>query len=462
MSSTPPIGIGEHDPRTGAVRPRHRDLRTSPKRAYLLEALPASLLIAIALILGGSANPLANMLIEFLALVTLAISFIRFGKADWIRVRPGLIVIAITVTIALLELMPLPYGVWRTLPGRQDPARLLDMLSITDNTRRISLDPNATISTLLQTIPGIAVFIATLGAGNKAKLVFKATILSGAILCVALGCLQITGQRQFYFYQETHLGVVTGTFANRDHTADMLLIGLALIVSILKGARASSLASRVILTALAIAMCISVMLTASRFGIFLLLGEIIVIAFYFREAAGRLKRFIIPAVLVVSAVSAWLLMYSPLVNYAINRFNDIPVDLRPQIWRHTVGAIAQYWPIGSGLGTFVPVYQSIESIDGITIPIINHAHNEYLELILELGIVGVVVIVGYLAALGYSLIRYGKRLGREGFASVVGITVLLLHSIVDFPLRNEALMVTFGVLNGIIFAAVRNKVVDTR
>ena len=372
------------------------------------------------------------------------------------------VVSSITAVIAVLELMPLPYGVWRTLPGRQNPARLLDMLSIIDGTRRVSLDPNATISTLLQIIPGIAVFIATLAAGNKAKRVFKATILSGAILCVALGCLQITGQRQFYFYQETHLGVVTGTFANRDHTADMLLIGLALIVSMIRSDRAGSLASRVILTTLAIAMCISVLLTASRFGIFLLLGEIIVIAFYFREATGRLKRFIVPAVLVVSAVSAWLLTYSHVINFAINRFNDIPIDLRPQIWRHTIVAMARYWPIGSGLGTFVPVYQSVESIDGITIPIINHAHNEYLELLLELGIAGGVVIVGYLAALGYSLVRYGRRLGPEGFASVVGVAVLLLHSTGDFPLRNEALMVTFGVLNGIIFAAVRNKVVDTR
>ncbi len=114
----------------------------------------------------------------------------------------------------------------------------------------------------------------------------------------------------------------------------------------------------------------------------------------------------------------------------------------------SVEAIKDTFPSGTGLGSFPQVYRTYEDQNAVGTELVNHAHNDYLEFALELGLAGVVLIIGFILWWGRQTIRAwrasfeGADLGRAG--SVV-VLVVLLHSSVDYPIRTSAIAALFAV-----------------
>jgi O-antigen ligase len=73
------------------------------------------------------------------------------------------------------------------------------------------------------------------------------------------------------------------------------------------------------------------------------------------------------------------------------------VESREQILQTTGRAMADYLPAGSGLGSFRKVYRLYESPGTVTNEYVIHAHNDYAELALELGVPGVILMALFLA-----------------------------------------------------------------
>jgi O-antigen ligase len=103
-------------------------------------------------------------------------------------------------------------------------------------------------------------------------------------------------------------------------------------------------------------------------------------------------------------------------------------------------------PLGSGLGTFRPVYKLYEDHDRVTREVVNHAHNEYVELALETGVPGVLVILAFFAWWTRACWRAWKRPEASPYAKAASIAsaAILAHSLVDFPARTAALGVCFA------------------
>lgn len=113
--------------------------------------------------------------------------------------------------------------------------------------------------------------------------------------------------------------------------------------------------------------------------------------------------------------------------------------------------IAHYFPVGTGLGTFVPIYQQFEPLEAIVPVYANHVHNDYYELVLETGIGGVIVLASLIAALLQAGLQ--MRLSAPSKTRIVSFVVLilcLLHSVVDYPLRTQAIAVLFALCLAII------------
>jgi len=119
-------------------------------------------------------------------------------------------------------------------------------------------------------------------------------------------------------------------------------------------------------------------------------------------------------------------------------------DPRMEIFSITFLAIRDHWVLGSGLGTFLGLYPVYEPTELIVREYTNHAHNDYLELWLEGGLLFVILIGLY----GWI---YAKSLSLNLFklAAFLAVGAVLLHSIVDYPLRTMAIGVLFAALNGI-------------
>jgi len=135
----------------------------------------------------------------------------------------------------------------------------------------------------------------------------------------------------------------------------------------------------------------------------------------------------------------------------MERFAVDPLeDARLPFGRNTVEAALSYLPFGSGLGTFVPVYAMFEKPeDTILEAYANHAHNDFLELWLNTGIVGPALAGMFVAWLGLRSLEIWRNSPPRGASDLdwdlvrsatLVIGLLVAHSLVDYPLRTGAIM----------------------
>jgi O-antigen ligase len=104
---------------------------------------------------------------------------------------------------------------------------------------------------------------------------------------------------------------------------------------------------------------------------------------------------------------------------------------------------------GSGAGSF---YVTFPKYRPETIPqFYDYAHNDYAQLTAETGVVGIgllglVVVITLGVALRAQAVRRDPLMRGMSFASLMGITAILIHSWVDFNLYIPANAVFFMVL----------------
>jgi len=110
----------------------------------------------------------------------------------------------------------------------------------------------------------------------------------------------------------------------------------------------------------------------------------------------------------------------------------------------TKGLAIELWPLGAGMGSFVPWFEQAGPDALMLREYINHAHNEYVQWWLEGGLAALLVLAAVLVLLVLvfrALLR--RRSNASGLSAWVSVMVLLAASLVDYPLRTAALMV-FG------------------
>ena len=120
---------------------------------------------------------------------------------------------------------------------------------------------------------------------------------------------------------------------------------------------------------------------------------------------------------------------------------------RMQIFAKTIEIMPQYFPFGSGLGSYADVYKLYEDKQVVTNVFSPHTHNDYLEMVLEYGFVGILLITAFIIWWGrsfFTLIRKRRRYGVVGIAASIAVLAVLLHSIVDYPMRTIAISTLFA------------------
>jgi O-antigen ligase len=106
------------------------------------------------------------------------------------------------------------------------------------------------------------------------------------------------------------------------------------------------------------------------------------------------------------------------------------------------------------MGSFDPIYRSVEPLDELDATYFNQAHSEYLEIWLEAGWPGVAIVLAFLIWFGrrsWAIWRSGP--GSEADfarAASVGILTILVHSVAEYPLRTVTMMATLALLCAIV------------
>ncbi|MFA6117505.1 MAG: O-antigen ligase family protein [Sphingomonas sp.] len=416
-------------------------------------ALTTSLL-AIAIVFGGGGSPapIAELVVQLAALLALcAWPYLPRPDSDAPSLIDRLLWISAAIFVAtpLVQLVPLPPIIWHAFPGRETELAALNLVDAGNSWRPISLAPYQTLASALSLIPPVTMlyFTSRLSADERTKLL--AWVAGLALLSALVGVVQVASGDANWprFYRFPNVGMATGFQDNRNGTADIFLIGVLALCAFAAARRdyMNSALGKLVLFALAMLLILSVILTASRAGTALLL-ICPAFAFLIFRPRLRLNRHWIVATaggVAFLAVAGVSLRDNSALNRTWARFASV-IDSRPRIWEDTQFAIGQYWPLGAGMGTFTTVFPAAERLEGVHATITNRAHQDYLEFVLETGIAGIVLMIGALLALGYRVVTIIRRPHQHlavihCLFGVGALTVLALHSLVDYPLRTMSL-----------------------
>lgn len=436
----------------GRTAPGETEQRQAPALTARRIAFYAALvLLGASFALGGSSVLPAGrvMVLELLAVFTLAATLISWSGPAPSRFTLG--VLCLVVALPLIQLIPLPVSVWTQLPGRGVQVSVGEMIGL-DSAMPLSLDGNSTFRSWLSFVIPVALFLAVQQMRTEERTTVMAFVVAVALASILLGLMQMLVGEGAYLFESEHNGLPIGLFTNRNHQA-ALLYAAAVITIALSAQDGRSTLVRLCLLGVLATLVAGVLATQSRMGLVLIVvGALVATALAF----GRfitLRRFLVAAGALGLAVL--FLTQNSVVRTAVGRFVQSASDGRYDVWPDVGYAISFYWPYGSGIGTFVKAFQATESLTTLGPEYVNHAHNEYLEILLECGVAGVALIalfVVWLLSRAWSLWREGpsEPAAQLAWSSIIVLCMLMAHSIVDFPVRTYALFALFGLMCGML------------
>ena len=368
--------------------------------------------------------------------------------------------LAAVLLVPVVQLIPLPPGLWRALPGRGDLAATYGVAGLAAPWLPLSLTPDATWDAGLALLPPAAVFLAVTTLRERSRNRVAAAVLGLTALGLLLGLMQMaTGPTSpLRFYVRTNVEYGVGFFANRNHQAALLLTAMPLAAHFIAARRREdapwTLAPMLVGAAVAMVAAVGVVAAGSRAGL-LLLGPSALAAFLIATRTHKFQwKWTALAAAVLVGVVAVAVSVDPGGSLGKLR-QPLSQEVRLQVAPDIAHAALTYGPVGTGLGSFDPVYRTVEPESAASTTFLNHAHDDYLELWLETGVAGLALLIVFFYWYGRASWRawvserklVGASLGRAG-STVAGL--LLLHSIVDYPLRTTALAMVFAFACGVL------------
>lgn len=441
--------------------------RLRNKASWQLRLITA-FLVLVFLSGGGSRGDIAALMVLRPVSILVAMTGAMCLTRQQIRTYRWLFVIAVgCLALTVMQLVPLPPNVFYALPGRALIRQVDSVAGIAGNWRPMSLAPSATWNALwaLGTPLAVLLLLVQLGDGERQRLLGVLLLLG--LASALLGLLQICGAPRgpLYLYDITHNGLAVGLFANRNHQAACLVTLLPMLV-VWAGTPGEGrsklprlgLSGRIIPALLAIICLIPlILITGSRAG--LIAGGIaactiplLMTGAFANNPASHHPRSRWQQPRGLAAISAVVIAGLVALSIALGRAlawdrlrdTDPTGELRLRILPGVLHMIREFWPLGSGLGSFEPVSWIYEP-DRLLMPLsMNHAHDDWLEAMLTGG--ATAILLTLLAVLAW----VARALGvwRAGIARStttmpkLGLSITLLlgvASLSDYPLRTPAL-----------------------
>ena len=377
----------------------------------------ALLLLLASAVFGGASqtNALSLMAVELasLPLLFVAIYLLLAGAAPAGSAVPLGLLGAIAL-VPVLQIVPLPFDVWRQLPERGVVVDALSAASLGQASQPFSLAPQQTWRALLALAPPAAMFLGGLMLSDGQRRLMAALWLVLAVASLGLGAAQMLSgpDSALYFYQVTNAGSPVGFFANRNHQAAFLLCLLpfaAMFAARFDGRFDSPRLFPALAAVLYVFIAIvGVAATRSRAGLVLaavaLAGSAAIVLR--GEAVRRHWRAAAALGAGVGLAIAGVLV---LGLGAITQRFETGGELRFEGWPIVVKAAQDYLPFGSGVGSFDTVYRSVEPLTQVSTVYFNHAHNDYLELWLETGLAGAAIFLAFAGWFGWRTALIWRR-----------------------------------------------------
>ena len=336
--------------------------------------------------------------------------------------------------------------------------------------RSLSLDQYSTRLLVVQLMALLIYFAATLAfidSPRRLRVITNTIIIFGFALAI-FGLIQsFVSPTRIYGIRELGESTAFGPFINRHHFAAFMEMSLALPVGLLLAGAVGS-EKRFLYIFAALLMAVALVMTNSRGGIISLVAETIFLFIVAggghsrHKEAGERKRGRARSLMMRAGLAFVLLMaiFTGVVFFGgedvLSRFigtvnAEDPTTGRVHFWQGTIGIIRDHPFIGTGLGSFGVAYTLYDTRSGLFR--LEQAHNDYLQLLSDAGIVG--------ALLGLAFVVMLFRMGfarretddpfRRGIATgaLAGCFAVLVHSFFDFTLHTTANALLFLTLSAL-------------
>ena len=380
----------------------------------------------------------------------------------------------VCIAMAGLYVVPIPNGFslplidFDNLPGRQlyhEVDQWLAGQGVIAPYRTLSIIPYESTLALLALLPPLALFYTgiSLSKDHLRNLIYLLLLI--ATIQAIIGLIQYaSGNPAFYFGISPGGRIAKGTYVNSDHFAALLEMTLPIAIGLMlysvgrasydrRHDKTSWILNQVLIFSfVAVLLFLAGIFARSRTGVFLIMVGVLVSSLVFaRHIGGKQSAGLAAGFATVAVGLAVFIGLIPVLNRFVAQ-NPVE-DERFRIFEHTLEGIKAFFPWGSGPDTFSSVYRAFQPIEQPVF--INNAHNDYLELLFEMGIFGAFIITGFflLYLMGWWKLA-GSTWDRLRFMQVgagIGIFLLLLHLLSDFILHEPMNTMIFALLAGVFF-----------
>lgn len=393
---------------------------------------------------------------------TLAVALFMYGVFSFNPSRDGnpgkeqglkfIVYAALALVVYLVfQMVPLPVSVLAPLHPRL--ASLIELgQGASPATHSITVYPFQTETALARLIVYLMVFFtaAFFLRGRRAVFrVLKGLSIFGFALSLFAIVQHVTWNGKIYWLcSYTPGGSPFGPFVDRDHFPGYMNMIVPLTLGVALASK--EIGKKVLYAFFAVVMTLAVFLSLSRGGVISFICGLAVFSAILVVRRGPKWQFMVLALFAIALVS--FVLYagaSPLI--ARFKADQISDEGRLLAWKGTLAAFRDFPVFGAGFGTFENVFALYQPA-GLQ-KIWEHAHNDYLELLLEGGLVGVLIAGVFI----YAVLKRAFR-GRGGWQGdaaylkagfIASIVTISVHSIFDFNLHVPSNAILLSIILGL-------------
>jgi O-antigen ligase len=263
----------------------------------------------------------------------------------------------------------------------------------------------------------------------------------------------ISANGKLYWIRQPRMGGwIYGPYVNHNHYAGLMemLVPIPLVLAL---THLTSPRNRALAGAAAAVMVGTIFISGSRGGMIAIVAELIFLSVLLVKQKRSLRTAV--GVGVFLALVAGLLTWiggaelGKRIATVGTSHSEISNDVRAYINRDGFKMFLKKPVLGWGLGTFPVVYPQFRTF--YTNFFVNEAHNDYLQLLVEMGLLGLATMLWFVVTLFKRALKKlnnwtGEMSGAVALASLLGLSGILVHSAVDFNLQIPANAALFYVL----------------
>ena len=412
--------------------------------------------ILVALLGGSSRMDVASLLIlRPVTFVAVLVGCIAINSTSVFYARVPIAICLASLVLAASQLIPIPYDLWAELPGRSAFADAARVAGIDNGWRFISMSPTRTINALAAlALPFATLLLFASLLRERADETVRLICLIGFASAI-LALLQLSGDPRgpLYTYRLTTVGAPVGLFANRNHQAVFLAAILPffthLVVARFKKQKSLDTVAISMVGAAGLLAFVSI-ITGSRAGFIALLISAAFSAWIAKAslapavANSKLawidKRVVAGVLVAVIALISFVAISSDALLWRRFQSSSIAGEERALLLPTTWQMVKDFFPIGSGFGSFEQIYYRYEELDQLSRYYVNQAHMDWLQVAMEGGVIAIALVLVFslwVGIRGFALLRAEAKTNQwsRQMAALSFILSFGMASLVDYALR---------------------------